>query len=158
NDSTSFVGTWESSDVYVYDRVLHTTELVSVDAGGNLLHGLEPSVSAHGRYVLFSSGEGPTSIYVRDRVAGTTTLIYDSGEFASHPAFSANGRFAVIPTKGSGCFDFELVVVDVVDGSVERVDVTDDGEGGVASNAGAGYYDPVISGDGRFIGFKSGSW
>jgi cysteine-rich repeat protein len=71
-------------DVYVHDRVTGTTELVSV--GTALLPGTlpsaVPSISADGRYVVFSSratdfvplGAPPVRphIYVRDRQRGTT--------------------------------------------------------------------------------------
>jgi hypothetical protein len=151
-------------DVYLYDRVLHTTELVSVDSNGNHMPGgTDPTVSADGRYVLFNGGLPSTgnssNVYVRDRVAGTTTLVYDSAMYTDALALSANGRFAVVPSHGSGCFDEELVVVDLLDGSVERVDVNDNGEGGAQDE---GFktilYTPVISADGRFVAFKTDSW
>jgi Tol biopolymer transport system component len=156
---------YDENDVYLYDRVLHTTELVSVDTAGNpLLGATRPTVSAHGRYVLFSggvvNGHISPSVYVRDRVAGTTTLVYDAAMYGMYGVtMSANGRFAVIPSRGPDCSTQELDVVDLQDGSVERVDVTDDGAGAAQYNQFATMtYQPAISGDGRYIAFKSNSW
>lgn len=70
--------------------VLCNTELVSLDNGGQFLTGVNsnPSVSADGRYVAFSSdtpdlvgfpGGTPTSqVYVRDRAAKVTKLVTDT--------------------------------------------------------------------------------
>jgi len=96
-------------DVFLRDRLLRTTELISVNSEG--VPGNGPSVdaelSADGRYVVFSSEAsnlvpGDTNhvadIFVRDREAGTTERITysnwgeqtDQGSMA--PAISGNGN------------------------------------------------------------------
>jgi Tol biopolymer transport system component len=95
-------------NVYVRDRVAHTTELVSVNN-----HGLpgkkpsdEPAISADGRFVAFFSvagnlvsGGGGWHVYVRDRLYGTTRRvdISDTGALAvgssENPSISADGSY-----------------------------------------------------------------
>jgi Tol biopolymer transport system component len=107
-------------DVFVRDRVAGTTTLVSratgpAGAAGNA-DSEQPSISDDGRYVSFMSAATTFStedadpvvdVFVRDLVAGTTTLVSraagpvgaggdaDSG-FA---AISANGRYVAFPSE-----------------------------------------------------------
>lgn len=73
-------------DVFLRDQWLGTTEIISLSASGGPCNGPShsPSISADGRYVCFESGStnlvvpaaiGYFSIYVRDRLAGTTELV-----------------------------------------------------------------------------------
>lgn len=75
-----------SSDVFLRDLATGRTERVSVGPGGAEADGSStfPTISGDGRYVAFVSfarnlvpgGTGGVSgLYVRDRVAGTTTLV-----------------------------------------------------------------------------------
>lgn len=65
-------------DVFVHDRQTHTIELVSVDPTGASGGGGQPSISADGRFVAFTSGRplvaGDSNldldVYVRDRKLG----------------------------------------------------------------------------------------
>lgn len=96
----------QDQDVFVRDRVLGTTALVSVDEAGGATDGpsWEPQVSGDGRFVLFRSaagdlvaGEQPNGTwYVRDVVAGTTevgTVLRDGTPVAGHEArLSGDGR------------------------------------------------------------------
>jgi Tol biopolymer transport system component len=146
-------------DVYLYDRQTHTSELVSVDSAGNPLHGSwGPAISANGRYVMFSGGPAGPEVYVRDRVLHTTTQIYNDFEGLDPALLSANGRFALIPSRGNGCLDEQLVVVDLTNGATERVDVTDDGVGALEEGPMWMLFHPSISADGRFVAFKSTAW
>lgn len=75
------------SDVFLRDRTLGTTELVSVDSDenqGNHHSGYQIAVSADGRFVAFQSlasnlvsgdTNGVRDVFVRDRVAGTTIRV-----------------------------------------------------------------------------------
>lgn len=77
-------------DMFVRDRLLDTTERASLGySGDQLAAGLgngSGAISADGRYVLFPSrspelGAAKTLLYLRDRVAGTTTRVsVDSNE------------------------------------------------------------------------------
>jgi hypothetical protein len=96
-------------DVFVRDRVLATTERVSVGPAGvqGSFESLYPSISADGRFVAFASGSsnfvpgdtGWSDVFVRDRQNGTTERAsVDSG--GAQPdgsnlgsALSPDGRF-----------------------------------------------------------------
>jgi Tol biopolymer transport system component len=113
-------------DVFVRDRVARTTSRVSVGAGGTEADGdsLSPAISADGRYVAFSSDaddlvpadtNGTEDVFVRDRVARTTTRVSvsSSGEQANRgagrfaglgsrlPAISADGRLVAFSSVAS---------------------------------------------------------
>ena len=98
---------WET---FLYDRQLHTMEIVSRSNAGNLANdGAQPGgVSDDGRFVVFSGGPTnlvtnyPTNpdgtprdgVYLRDRTAGTTTLISQTpyGGYAQPHAMSRDGN------------------------------------------------------------------
>ena len=96
--------------VYLRDRVLGVTELVSRSTSGAPGDGNshDPRISADGRSVAFHSlasnlapddGNATWDVFVRDRVAGTTTLVsaatggVQGSDFSLRPAISAGGRF-----------------------------------------------------------------
>jgi len=98
-----------ASDVFLRDRQLGITELISVNSYGVIGNGAseQADVSGDGRYVVFTSEatnlvpddtNGVKDIFVRDRVANTTTRITHSnwGEQADResmsPSISADGR------------------------------------------------------------------
>jgi Tol biopolymer transport system component len=77
-------------DVFVRDRLLETTELVSVASDGtrasqdSYLYYSHATISGDGRYVVFESyaselvpgdANGWSDVFLRDRVAGTTRLV-----------------------------------------------------------------------------------
>ncbi len=106
------------TDVFVRDRQAGTTERVSVDsseAQGNF-GGTDPSISADGGYVAFTSDAtnlvpGDTNvsldIFVRDRQAGTTERVsLDSGgaegnHHSSEPSISGDGRYVAFQSAAS---------------------------------------------------------
>jgi len=73
-----------ADEIYVYDRVNHTTRLVSMDAAGAAVNGTNPSFSANGRYLSFRSygsglipGQSPPNsyeVYVYDMATGTLVM------------------------------------------------------------------------------------
>jgi len=97
-------------DVFVRDLATGVTERVSVSSSGAQADGgsFEPSISSDGRFVAFSSVAtnlvtGDTNnvrdIFVRDRVAGTTTRVNVAtggaqalGLISTTPAISGDGR------------------------------------------------------------------
>ncbi len=105
-------------DVFVRDRANNTTERVSLDsneAQGDYSSVL-PSISADGRYVAFEhwwpdllpeDTNNKIDILVRDRTAGTTTLVSvatggaqgNNDSFA--PAISADGLFVAFESRAS---------------------------------------------------------
>jgi Tol biopolymer transport system component len=107
-------------DVFVRDLVLGTNLLVSVSTnntapGDNL--STEPSLSADGRYVVFTSSAdnlvaGDTNkasdVFLRDLQAGTTALVSVNssgtgpGNSASYsPLISTNGRYVLFRSKAT---------------------------------------------------------
>jgi Tol biopolymer transport system component len=76
----------QTFDIFVHDRELGTTELVSVNSAGEAgnLSSLAPSISGDGRFVAFDSDadnlvEGDTNLaadtFVHDRATGTTMIV-----------------------------------------------------------------------------------
>jgi Tol biopolymer transport system component len=97
-------------DVFVRDLVAGTTVRASVDAGGGDPNrdSSDPSISADGRYVAFSSwafdlvaddGNEIFDVFVRDLVAGTTVRASvdtgggDPNAGSTAPSISAQGRY-----------------------------------------------------------------
>jgi WD40-like Beta Propeller Repeat/Bacterial TSP3 repeat len=113
NDTNGF------RDVFIHDRISGTNTLVSVAANGSNANGLsaEPSISADGRYVAFSSTatnlvSGDTNkfsdVFVRDLVTGSTSLIsigtngLPSGNGdSSAPIISADGQYVLFRSKAN---------------------------------------------------------
>ena len=100
----------KAADIFLYDRTTRKTERVSVASGGAQLPGDSdtPAISADGRYVAFdSTGPGFVSqVWVRDRVAGTTTMVAEAG---FHPSISGNGRYVAYQTSDGKIFVRDLV-------------------------------------------------
>jgi Tol biopolymer transport system component len=112
------------SQVFVRDRQLATTELVSVDSQGVQGHvsSNHPSISADGRYVVFDSiasnlvsgdNNGSYDVFLRDRQNGTTELIsVDSAGVGQVndslvPSITGDGRYVT----------FESLANDLVPGN-----------------------------------------
>lgn len=104
-----------ADDIFVLDRVTGSIERVSLASNGSQANGSSglPVISADGRFVLFFSlasnltdgdGNGTGDVFVRDRVAGTTTLVsvalgggagnkQSGGAAYGWGGISADGRF-----------------------------------------------------------------
>lgn len=159
-------------DVFVRDRTAKTTERVNVSASGaqSSFSGSNPSLSADGRYVCFTSLSALVpedtnqfyDLFIRDRTAGTTTRVSltNGGAQANGDAgtgvLSADGRYVafdsqatnLVPGDTNGRFD--VFVRDLSSGTTERVSM---GTGGVQGNGDSVY--PWISADGRYVTFVS---
>jgi hypothetical protein len=173
-----------TADVFVHDRVTNETERVSVGLNGqgnNVSGSGTIAISGDGRFVAFDSFasnlvEGDTTnaffgldVFVRDRSTAQTerVSVSDTGGEANNgsawPAISSDGRFVAFTTAASNLVAgdtngvLDVVVFDRQSHTVELVSLTNDGvqgnlDSGVASSFGA----PVsISGDGRFVAFRS---
>jgi Tol biopolymer transport system component len=109
-------------DIFVRDRQLGTTELVSVSTGGDQGNGPSgyPAISAGGRFVAFQSdssnlvagdSNSATDIFLRDRQTGTTTLVSVSsagaaGNAASEkPSLDAAGRYVAFASQAGNLVD-----------------------------------------------------
>lgn len=111
-------------DVFLFDRQLQTVERVSLDSQGAQLDGSSQAggISANGRYVAFSStaaalGGGSAGafyrgVFLRDRVAGTTTLssLRSDGTplngFNEYPSLSADGQSLAFLSRSTNGPDF----------------------------------------------------
>jgi Tol biopolymer transport system component len=162
------------SDVFVHNLRTGTTRLVSVSSSGDQRRqgGYSPSISADGRFVVFTSSSslvpGDTNfiddVFVRDRQAGTLrrVSISSSGDQANdepygYPAsISADGRFVafgsfatnLVPHDTNG--DLDVFVRDRQAGTLRRVSISSSGD---QANNGSHY--PSISADGRFVAFST---
>lgn len=158
-------------DVFLYDTQTHS--LTNITRTGNG-HSQQPSISANGRYITFTSGadnlvDNDTNsnhdIFVYDRqtatferVSVTNAGAQGSGEHCYAPSISDDGRYVAFhsymanlvsgDTNGQG----DVFVHDRTNHTTERVSVDSDGAQGTfeAKNA-------AISGDGRYVAFETAS-
>ncbi len=159
-------------EVFVRDRQSGTTERVSVDSGGAQGNGFstEPSISADGRFVAFSSianlvvgdTNGFYDVFVRDRLSGTTERVSvatggtQGNDYSYDPSISADGRFVAFFSlttnlvAGDTNASTDIFVRDRQSGTTERVSVDSGGAQGNQDSA-----QPWISADGRFVAFHS---
>jgi len=169
-------------DIYVYDTVSGVTTLASVDSEGNQAigdlsfggtKGVEPAISADGRYVAFPSSaanlvaddtNAAYDIFVHDMVDGTTTRVnVDSaglqatggGSFGA--SISGDGRYVAFYSDANNLVAddinglSDIFVHDRVKGTTSRVSLD---QAGVES-MGGGSYRPAISVDGRYVAFHT---
>ncbi|HEY8583294.1 MAG TPA: hypothetical protein VIL49_10110 [Capillimicrobium sp.] len=133
----------------------------------------EPSVSADGRYVTFTSAadnlsalddDSVTNVYLRDRLTGTTVLVSRNGAQggdadSTAPVISADGRFVAYDTAASNLsgadqpgFGLDVLVYDVALGTNALASRAD----GVNGLGGTGHsHSPSISADGSRVAFQS---
>lgn len=165
------------NDVFVYDTMNRAVERVSVTSdeaqvarGGN-----QPAISDNGRYVAFASDDpglvpgdtnGFSDIFVRDRLAGTTTRVSvtstgqeQSGGGAAAAELSGDGRYVVYWSAASDLVagdtneNMDVFRFDRLTGRTELVSVADDGQPGFGQSGYPG--GPDISDDGRYVVFES---
>lgn len=171
------------SDVFVYDRITETMELVSLATDGtraDVNGSRNAAISADGRYVAFESGatrlvpgdsNGCDDIFLRDREENSTRRISlrtdrqqhsnASGEGSNNPAITADGLFVaydsaapdIVPEDSNGRRD--IFVVNTVTLDTVRVNLSQQDEQAAASAGNAGSTRPAISACGRFIAFQS---
>lgn len=160
-------------NVFLYDRVSRSMELVSVGTGGGGADGesFDPRVSTDGRFVSFASRADDlipndpssfTSIFVRDRLNNTTERISvnDSGQAADDACFSAvisgDGRFVAYATRatnlvaGGGNAFVDIYLFDRNTRTVTRVSKTPAGNDPASAS-----FEAAISEDGSYVTFKS---
>jgi Tol biopolymer transport system component len=152
----------EQSDAYVRDLETETTELVSIMPDGTQFEfgTTGPSMSADGRYVVFSQAIAlgqPTRVWLRDREAGTTRAVTPTAGLPSaqgpvNPSISADGRFVAYQenTGPNAVVPSQVNVVNVETGVVQLASRNDAGIPGTGSSS-----RPSISADGRFVSFLS---
>jgi hypothetical protein len=171
-----------NSDVYVYDQDSGSLKLVSrksASAGGAKGNGNSsyPSISGDGCCVAFQSSaynlvsEDPSSlddVYVYDLNSDTVELISrksasaggaKGNSYSNRPSISEDGRYVAFISLSTNLDSadtdggYDVYVYDRVDDTVELVSRQSAVNGGAKSNSAS--YDPVISGDGRYVSFYS---
>jgi Tol biopolymer transport system component len=161
------------SDVFVRDRQMGTTTLVSRNSAGveGDYHSYIPSISTDGRYVAFDSDapnlvSGDTNamrdIFVRDRQTGTTTRVSKSsaGTEANYGSFdsiiSADGRYVAFDSDATTLVAgdtngfTDVFMRDRQTGTTSRVSRDSAGLEGDENS-----YTPSLSADGRYVAFES---
>lgn len=161
------------ADVYVFDRITGTTTLASVTSAGGAGNGnsISPGISGNGRYVVFQStssnmapddNDTANDIFVRDLVAGTTTLVSNVPalpNFESRdPAISADGEYIVFlylstQSTAEGTVPSRVYTVRRTAPGSPRGSLSAPTEGAVLNDDSA--YDPTLSLFGRFLSFRS---
>jgi Tol biopolymer transport system component len=167
------------SDVFVRDRQLGTTLLVSVGAGGVWGNGAstEAVMTPDGRWVAFVSAatnlvsgdaNGATDLFLRDLVGGTTQWITPGGTgvntYASSPVITPDGRYTAFFSTARGLVSG---VPTTTRGEVYRFDALASSLTWVSTNAAVTTsnllrlnsppsFRPTISDDGRYVAFKCG--
>jgi Tol biopolymer transport system component len=170
-----------TSDIFVRDAVTGATALVSVNAAGTASGNggsFELQISADGRFVAFSSiasdlvpndTNGAADIFVRDLIAGTTTLAsVDSSATvsgnggSSHPRISADGRFVAFDSTASDLVandtngTTDVFVRDLMTGTTTLAsrNSASGTSGNNQSLLPTDSVSQVVSPDGRFIAFE----
>ncbi len=164
-------------DVFVKDRQTGETTRVSLasltaaqtnsDSGGTL------DISSDGRYVAFESNStnlvavdanGQSDIFVRDRQAGTTTLVSvdssgnQANDFSENVSISTDGRVVAFMSSatnlvsGDANATVDVFAHDIQTGVTTLVSVSSAGVQGSGSS-----FSPQISANGRFVVFSSNS-
>ena len=166
-----------ATDIFVRDLVEDTTKRVSVAVDGSEENApsYNASISTNGRYVVFESiadnlvaddNNFVRDIFVRDLVNGTTQRVSVAGDGfdteanggSYNASISANGRYVFFESVADNLISgdtnsfSDIFVRDLVDGTTERVSVTNDPED---SQGNANSYTSSISADGRYVAFNS---
>ncbi|MCQ4167009.1 TolB family protein [Tahibacter harae] len=156
------------NDLFIHDHLSGSNERVNVSSSGeqaNAEGGLVGAgLSDDGRYVVFQSyatnlvpgvDSGAPHVYLRDRQAGTTTVVARTPGGADGAQISADGRFivfstddALVPADTNRYTD--VYRVERASGKTELVSLTERGESAVGFN-----YWAQLSDDGRYVLFTS---
>jgi Tol biopolymer transport system component len=169
-------------DVFLYDRVLKTTQLVSRSTSGPLRTADAPSdgprISADGRWIVFLSAASDLTpglgfpfddnLFLFDRVTGTNTLLSRSAEppfdqtggiddaeiSADGSTIVFNANADLVPGQSGDPFWDQIFLCDRATGKISLVSHAFGSE----TELGDGHSDNVaISPDGRFVAFQSGA-
>lgn len=167
----------DAPDIYLYDRVNGTTELLS-DPGatvyGETSTSRSPVLSADGRYVAFVTGDkfagaegdkddNPAlipnfNVFLYDRIRGTSTRIvppdgsrYEEYEETDHPSISADGRWLAFSGRSPVDDAGAVFLYDRVSGKISLVSHASSSPTQTANGFCLG---PSISADGAFVVYE----
>ncbi len=162
-----------TSDIFVYDSVQNLIERISVDDLGAQANAgsFFSDISNNGTLISFSSDasnlvSGDTNntsdIFVHDRNTGITQKIstgtngVESNAPSVFNSISSDGRFVAFDSHASNIVSndtntsSDVFVYDRIMGTTARISMSNQNTEGNASSA-----NPVISGNGKFVGFES---
>lgn len=165
----------DQPDIYLRDRLLGTTERISVntaEVGGNDAS-VSPAISDDGRFVAFASRSdnlggndlnGLFDIFLRDRQAGTTTKVSRGFNFLNlqpdgdsrNPAISGDGSTVAFESdatnlvSGDGNGERDIFVWDVASATATRASVAND-----ESESGNDSFGAALDQDGNVVAFHS---
>jgi Tol biopolymer transport system component len=142
---TTFQGSW---GVFVHDRSTGETSIVSVDSAGVQGNGQSdmPSISADGRFVMFSSTatnlvpgdtNGASDIFVHDRLTGATSRVSVDSSGAQGDSDSFTFTYGSCITADGRSVAFLSLATNLVPGDVNNqmdVFVHDSGEGRIVAS------------------------
>jgi pimeloyl-ACP methyl ester carboxylesterase len=160
--------------IFVRDRENGINERVSISSTGVNAQGntMFPAISANNRFVAFASNasnlvsgdtNGVWDIFVRDRQMGITERVSISSLGAqgngnsNHASVSEDGRFVAFDSYASNLVmgdnndTYDIFVHDRLNDITERVNLSST----EAQTEPYSSFDPSISGDGRFVAFRS---
>lgn len=161
------------SDIFLHDRLLGTTERISVSSAGVQANGssIFQDLSADGRYTVYESEatnlvpndtNNAWDIFLYDRINQTTQLIslnsagQQGNDRSSYAIIAANNRYVTYVSYATNIDpadptpNGDIYVRDLVSGTTELISR---GLNNQPSNGDSHY--PVISSDGRFIAYHS---
>ncbi len=164
------------ADVFVHDLATGETTRVSVTSDGEQANGRSatPSMSANGRFVVFTSGatnlvpddrNGKSDVFVHDLTTGVTARVSvaSDGSQANGRSFyasiSVDGRFVVFTSSASNLVSGDtnasndVFIRDLAAGTTSRVSVASDGT--EANAYSLSYPEGSVSEDGRFVALLS---
>lgn len=164
-------------DVFVYDVATAVVERASVSSSGTegSSSSNSPSISADGRFVVFTSfapdlvaadANNAVDVYLRDRLLGTTERISeaagggDADSFSFAAQVSGDGRFVAFTSFATNLVandtngHRDVFVHDRQLGTTERISESAQGVEGDAPSGGNAFQ-PAISFDGRYVAFAS---
>ena len=177
--STNLVGGVNGTQVYLHDRELGLTTLISKANSGTPVYGdgasSSPTISSDGRFVAFASlstnlgaAAGNQQIYIHDRltgVNGTTSLISKDGSAtagignSSKPSVSSDGRFVAFVSGATnivtGFSGQQIYVHDRNTGVNGTNSLISRDNSGMPSAGDQNSSGPSISSDGRYVAFTS---
>ena len=176
SQSTNLVPGVSGQQVYLRDRQIGKTTLVSSSSSGVISNGTvngAPSISSDGQFIAFTSnasnlvsGVVGQQIFLRDNIAGTTTLISKDnnsvplpGNAASdHAWVSSDGRFIAFASLATNLVvvvggNQQIFIHDRLAGPNGTTTLISRNSGGAAANGNSST--PSVSGDGRFVTFTS---
>jgi Tol biopolymer transport system component len=160
-------------DIFVRDCQTNTTTIVSVANNGTQgnSNSFHANITPDGRYVTFTSyasnlvpndTNGESDVFVHDRQTNTTTRVstaYDgtqSNNDSTASNMSSDGRYVTFSSTASNLipnfsnYTLNVYIKDRQLNTTIIVSISDNGTQGNGAN-----WEPVISGDGRYIAFRS---